>query len=276
MAPPVYFRITFVIQDYGYTLECSNINILLITYILDNVMSIQPHRNLEEFRSQTRWHGWQTFKNIFRRCDNSDQMRVLLSIFVLGCRVSELKSLQPEYVSVNGEYVEISHLLVLKQRDRLPLLNADGSAFLDEDTGKAQYYSKPKTVYRNFKFPLLEPTSRAFLKQVDKANKGEPVFDYSSNQCFYRLATIGLKKERGKELKEWSSSLSDIYPHYLRGLRASCLVNEYKNFRHLTVLKDWFKWKSSETPSLYLSMNLESQNIEKDEMDKLKGMDTIS
>lgn len=166
------------------------------------------------------WPGWVKFMNIFDNASNapypSDSRLYGTLIFETGCRLEEVIKIKPEMFFYNDEAIIVKNVPLLKKKKR--------------DT-------------------------RDIVIKIDDLNPLAPLLIEYVELCESEYLLPGRKKFT-REIEGWrhispktvynriSEIHPDLWPHALRGYRASMLVAE----RGFSVqdLVTWFEWSSAD------------------------------
>ena len=166
------------------------------------------------------WPGWTTFMEMLDGSKKAphpeDSEKYATIIFETGCRRGEVILLKPDMFRWNDHAIAIRNVPVLKKRGRatreiiigLDSLNPLGDRLVD-------YVEDCDTEY-------LLPGLTKFSREV------EPLRHVSPKTVYNRVTEIH----------------PDLWPHALRGYRASMLV--YERGFSVQMLVAWFNWKSAD------------------------------
>ncbi len=170
------------------------------------------------------WPGWEPFMEMFDTKSApypEDSKKYATILFETGCRETEAIKLKPEQFKWNEEAIIVSNASVLKKRkkftrniiikrdDRNPLAHA-----------LIEYVDACKSEY-------LMPGLQRFTREV------EPWRHVSPKTVYNRITELH----------------PDLWPHALRGYRASMLV--YERGFSIQELMGWFEWKSADSAAHY-------------------------
>jgi len=166
------------------------------------------------------WPGWETFMAMLGGYNDAphpeDSEKYATIIFETGCRLGEVILLKPGMFKWNEDAIAVRNVPVLKKRVRttreiiigLDSLNPLGYRLVD-------YVEDCDTEY-------LLPGLTKFSREV------EPWRHISPKTVYNRVSEIH----------------PDLWPHALRGYRASMLV--YERGFSVQMLVAWFNWKSAD------------------------------
>lgn len=148
-----------------------------------------------------------------------DSKTYLVNTFETGCRRAEAVTIRKDQVAINEEAVIIRRVPVLKHR---AAKTRDIIIIRDErDPWSELLVDYVESLDHAYLFPARQKFSREFI----------PGEHTTGRTLYNRIAEVDsslLVEDRG------------MWPHGLRGLRASCLVAE-RDFS-LQVLMKWFEW----------------------------------
>ena len=165
------------------------------------------------------WPGWDTFMEYYEGADQApypeDSRLYFTLLFESGCRREEVIKIRPDMIKYNEEAIVIQNVPVLKKKKRT---------------------TRNVIIKRDDKNPLADH----LLKYLA---------DCDTDYLLPGLRPFTREKIRDRHVSQktvWNriSELSpDLWPHALRGYRASMLVHE----RGFTVqnLVSWFDWSSA-------------------------------
>ena len=173
------------------------------------------------------WPGWVAFTKMLEQGREEapypeDSIKYATILFETGCRVSEAIQLRPSMFKMNEEAIVIQNAPVLKKGRRA---TRDILIKLDEVDPLAyelvEYVEECKTDY------MLPGLSRGFSRAVES----------------WRHVCRSTVNKRIGEL------CPELWPHALRGYRASMLV--YERGFSVQDLVSWFDWKGADTALHY-------------------------
>lgn len=201
--------------------------------------------------------GWDRLKELEEKANTIYGLQgaaLVGALFTGGFRISEVvKShhggLKPEnVVAIEGKkmlrFVDVS---VMKKYRKIA-----GSGYLCHETGphkgRAIWDTDHKhfdterrvgqDIVRNCSAPLFEPLIPNLRAYVNEVQTGDYLFDFNRFKAYRIIEKLD----------------SSIWPHWFRSQRASQLGERIQNGGYewnKTDLKDWFKWTSEETASVY-------------------------
>ena len=230
-----------------------------------------PRRDLDDFKKKYGgFFGWDELKRNAWLAEGNRARLAYILLFKTGGRVSEVLTLTRKHFQLDfsPNNMMVKGMLVEKQKKQFPVMSADGKPKLKKD-GKPLTKTQSVKDYRNFAIRKEEPLSAELIKYLETVKEKDwnvPLIEYSSgktvsrNQVYYDMAKIGMNIPIGVNKEDWFRYKGDIYPHLLRGMRASCLVQYYKY--GVYQMMNWFGWKSSDMPSQYIKMRAEDLAIE--------------
>jgi len=224
---------------------------------------VTPRRNLAQFKAT--FAGFRSFDELertYRRIESNRTKLIFLTLFKTGCRAMECTKLTKENFELDysPENVLVKGCPVSKQREKIWLVDADGKPLFDD--GKKQYEFKSKAEFRNFTIRKDEPLSSEWIeaiRRIPDKDSEKPLLPYSHSQLYYSLALVDSKLPPNTPRRQWYHFKGKYYPHLMRSLRATSLVQFY-GFDVLK-LQRWFSWKSSDIPSRYVGMSVEDITV---------------
>ena len=174
--------------------------------------------------------GWDKIKEILSTLED-ELLWVFVGLFSTGCRASELRQIRCDQIDLDfsKDQVQLSNIYVSKWRKEL------GS--------RTFYLNKSEPTY-----PYLEAI-------VSHTPDGYPVFPFSYNQIYYRVAQIEapqFNKESGARRTDWTHYKGSWWPHRIRAEKACQLIVDYRLSSF--ALKRWFGWKTDNMPTFYGDM----------------------
>ena len=175
------------------------------------------------------WPGWDSFMEMLNNPDApqvTDSKKYATLIFETGCRESEAIKLKPDQFKWNEEAIVISNAPVLKKRKKFTrdiIIKLDDKNPLGYDL--IEYVEACKTEY------MLPGFGRGFRSGGDREVEGWR--HVSPKTVYNRIIELN----------------SDLWPHALRGYRASMLV--YERGFSIQELMGWFEWKSADSAAHY-------------------------
>lgn len=217
-------------------------------------------------RDVRRWVGWDPI--IAKRHEIASQEgvelgRVYDAIFSTGGRVSEALALRRDnFLLDNPGYVEVHDMKLEKHYDKkggwtekadtLPDTMMRRLYAWNAETGKweRRRYTTVRdeeAVRQDFVFPAGEALARSLADYLRSLSPGQRLFPSRTKPDVLMTRSFVYRKfiKHG------------IYPHWLRGQRASCLRSVYGY--HLDDLMDWFSWLDLRTAKHYSKMGTEDQ-----------------
>ncbi len=190
------------------------------------------------------WPGWSAFLKYYDAIDHAfypeDSRLYFVTIFEIGCRESEAILLRPEQFVWNDEAIRVRGVPVLKKTKKI-------------ETGLTLPNGKPETirvkkdfvrdVFIKFENNILAHTLVSFVEKCDT--------DYllPSRNRFSREIIPNRHTSRGTVYNRITEIHPDLFPHKLRGYRASHLVHE--RGLSLQALIKWFEWEDTKTALHY-------------------------
>lgn len=193
--------------------------------------------------------GWESIKRLVKAAENHRDKLLILCLFKLGGRTSEVLSLEAKQFDFRASKYSIivRDMLVLKKYIRLK--NAKGKF-----TGKTQSVPRYRT------FPVLKDES--FSEELDRIKNMKGLlfhYPFKKNKPISRQLSLHYVKAVGFRAG------FIINDHYLRGQRVAQLKSEY-GFRG-EPLNEWIGWsarpeKGMEMQTHYGSLGWEGLEIE--------------
>ena len=177
--------------------------------------------------------GWRKVENVLDSL-SGEALQIFVGLFSFGCRASELCKVQAQQVHLDY------------RPDQIEIRNAYVSKWRKVVGSRTFHINKSEAIY-----PFLE-------KCVEYTDDTDPVFPFSYNQIYYRVAGIEAPeflKPTGSTRTDWTHYKGPWWPHRIRAERACQLIKDY-NFSTYA-LKKWFGWRTSVMPSFYGDMTAE-------------------
>jgi len=216
---------------------------------------IRTRRELTRIRRDIRgWIGWDYIAKLVKLCEEPG---LILVAFMTGGRATEILELTRGHFADMGAYYEVRGMPVFKKYDVLEVYT--------DDEGKRRWKTELVTEYRTFPILKTEPLAKMCWDFVDE--KEGKLFEFTvpgSNelwddqywQMYKRIADIppppsSLAPFYHKGPEEGQQK--NIYPHWLRGMKAAQLRVEYA----LTPgdLMEFFRWESMEMALHYARLS---------------------
>ena len=174
--------------------------------------------------------GWDKVENILSSLDD-ELLWVFVGLLSTGCRAGELCKIRRDQINLDfsKDQVQLSNVYVSKWRNKV------GS----------------RTFYLN----KSEPTYPYFETIVSHTPEGSPVFPFTYNQIYYRVAQIEaptFNKESGARRTDWTHYKGGWWPHRIRAEKACQLIVDYRLSSF--ALKKWFGWRTDNMPTFYGDM----------------------
>ena len=190
-----------------------------------SVLSIRHARRSVE--DVPEWVGWDNMLGYYNGCPSQLHRNLFTTLFETGGRISEILELKPENFVWNEEAIKVKGMIVKKYRKRKKrnfLIKIDEENPLAKDL-----ISFVECCDTEYLFPKGEPFT------------GIPILnEHTSCTRLYLLV---------REISD------DLWPHWFRAQRAS--FNAFVRKMNIFDLKEWFMWKSVDTPAHYINQTLE-------------------
>ena len=181
------------------------------------------------------WPGWAGFMRLFEKADNppyprdskkyamlKDSRRYAIIIFETGCREMEAVKLKPSQFRWDEDSILVENAPVLKKGRR-----ATRDILIKLDDKNPLGYSLVEYLEACEPDEYLMPGLKKFSREV------EPWRHVSPKTVYNRITEMS----------------PELWPHALRGYRASMLVNE-RGFSVQNLMK-WFSWRNADSAVHY-------------------------
>jgi len=174
--------------------------------------------------------GWNKIETIISSL-NQEILNPFIGLLSTGCRAGELCKIRDDQINLDfsKDQVQLSNVYVSKWR---------------KDVGSRTFYiNKSELTY-----PIFEDI-------VSRTPKDSPVFPFSYNQIYYRVAQIEaphFNKESGARRTDWTHYKGAWWPHRIRAEKACQLIVDYRLSSF--ALKKWFGWRTDNMPTFYGDM----------------------
>lgn len=172
------------------------------------------------------WPGWDEFDKYIKACDNAphpqDSKIIFVTIFETGTRKMEAVGLRPEQFKINENVIIGQNIQVLKYRKtttRPVVIKRDDLNPLAEDF---------VDIIQNCSGKYLIPAYKRGPYRTPN-----PDFPTSGSSIFRRVTEIH----------------EDLFPHIIRGYRASHLT--YERGFEIRDIMAWFNWKNADSAAHY-------------------------
>ena len=175
------------------------------------------------------WIGWDRMLSYYRKSPSPLHRNLFVTLFETGGRASEVVLLKPDNFIWNDEAIKVEGMIVKKYRKhkrRTFLIKIDEQNPLTEDL--ISFISHCETEYL---FPRVTSFGVKTISNVPT----------STTRLYLKVREIS----------------DDLWCHWFRAMRAS--FNVFVRKMDIFALKDWFQWKSVDTPAHYVNQSLEKQ-----------------
>ncbi len=174
------------------------------------------------------WPGWPAFNKMFDNAVNApypeDSEKYATIIFETGCREAEVIKLTSSHFKWNDEAIIVKNAPVLKKKERA---SRDIMIKIDESNPLAYALIDYVEEARRREYAYLLPGLQRFTREV------EPWRHVSPKTVYNRITELH----------------PELWPHALRGYRASMLV--YEREFSIQNLIEWFAWEGADTAAHY-------------------------
>jgi len=228
---------------------------LILGYWKDHLLHPYKRRAVE--RDVVQFDGWEKLVELCNRLESNRDKALFQAIFSTGGRINEVLSLKKENFAVGYEdkYLLVQNMTLSKRYlktheyqewiDSLPETRLKRLYKFDEE--KKQYSrrrfetEKVNAIRSPFVIPLNEPLMPKFLEQIEA----------SESYLF-----IGRSTEKPMS-RNWAYKIitkTGLYPHYLRGQKASCLIAFYG--MTMEEMMEYMGWEEIGTARHYAKMGI--------------------
>ncbi len=240
--------------------------------------TLRRRRELTRIKRDIRgWIGWDFIEECAKR---SKDPALVMAIFQTGGRATEVLELTRGHFADMGPYYEVRAMPVFKKYDVI-------GKYVDEE-GKERWETELVTEYRTFPILKSEPLAEPLWKSI-KDREGKlfefrtlPAVTWKDDkpittegelwadqywQLYKTVAEINVPESPLAPMDSGGEQ-KNIYPHWLRGMRAAQMRVEYA----MTAddLMEFFRWEDPEMALYYTSLT--SYELA-DKM--IRGRDTI-
>jgi len=174
------------------------------------------HRSV--FDEVYKFCGWNKLHDLLEDCPTNETRLIVLTLFKTGARISECLTIERRQVDLEGEWVNIHMLPVLK-------------------------YKTKNKVFRDVVFPIDEPLTDVWFSLMPGDGK---FFRYKYDKYYKDICRLQVPE--GQKRGPW-------FPHAFRSLRARQLMEEY-GFG-VTHLQKFFRMASTDTPVEYVKPHIQ-------------------
>ncbi len=238
----------------------------------------RTRRELARIRRDIRgWIGWDFIEECTKR---SKDPALIMTIFLTGGRATEVLELTRGHFADMGPYYEVRGMPVFKKYDVIEVY--------EDEEGNEWWETELVTEYRTFPILKSEPLAEPLWESI-KDREGKlfefrtlPSVTWENDrpitvegglwadqywQLYKTVAEIDVPESPLAPMDD-TGNQKNIYPHWLRGMRAAQMRVEYA----LTAddLMEFFKWEDPEMALYYTSLT--SRELA-DKM--IRGRDTI-
>ena len=222
---------------------------------------LHPYKRRAVERDVVQFDGWQRIVELCNMLDGQRNQALFSAAFHTGGRITETLTLKKDFFMKekegNDEFLIVKGMLLEKHynktssyiewTDKLPDNRLRRLFTFDEEKKKysrRRFETEKINAIRNpFRMPTNAPLMPIFLKQIDETEEGHYLFrGQKPDQPLGRNRAYKIITKTG------------IYPHYLRGQRASCLKVIY----HMTIdeIMEWMGWEDLQTAMRYAKMGV--------------------
>jgi len=174
------------------------------------------------------WIGWDKLMQYYRKCPSDVHKKVFCFLFETGGRVSEVITLKRRQFRHNEYSVVVDKMPVFKYRLRKGVRkNVTRDVFIRRDR--------------------LNPLAEDLIDFVDECGTS---FIFPRRTSLTSEIVPGKHTSRVRIYNLTTEISKDLFPHWFRSMRASFLV--YVRRFNIFELKQWFAWKSMDTPGSYV------------------------
>lgn len=219
-------------------------------------------RSVAEDLSGIGFVGWEKLVDLATQFDGPRTRRnqvLFATTFLTGGRISEVLDLKKENFEIAEDEILVRGMDLLKRYrkteeykewvDEKPKSQLSRLYNFDEEEKKfwrTRYKTTRRKTFRSpFTFPTREPLSQILIDWLNSFEKGYLFPGYSDNHLSYNRVYHIFKK-----ISLHSSGISShLYPHFLRGQRASCLISFYG--WSMEEMMEWMGWEELTTARMY-------------------------